>query len=338
MTYYYTNDDGLIECDDCGALGTRYDMPDCAAYCDQCGEDYCRNHADCCYSECRDEHASSGNGIHDYGYKPAPVWFGGPGAPYYLGFELEIATETMDANPIYEWAASHGMSDLFYVKEDGSVDGFEIVSHPMSVAFYEAADWEGFFRMLNTEYPLSATGRTAEPSSHGLHVHISSTAFAKASTAARWNWFVHRNVEELYRVARRRGQASYARATRYPVREVGGNRYIPRYHYTGPEATRDYAYKGRKVPSGRYLDDAFDRYHLVNWQNRSTVEVRAFKSTRSARHLLAALRFVSTTADFVVSTMQQSHNELTWSAYSAFALDKAPTPTGQSAFRFASVA
>ena len=75
--------------------------------------------------------------IQDYYYKPEPL-FRGDG-PRYFGVELEIdeAGEDNDsARRIMEIANSNGLENL-YCKHDGSLDdGFEMVTHPMTLEYH----------------------------------------------------------------------------------------------------------------------------------------------------------------------------------------------------------
>jgi hypothetical protein len=63
-----------------------------------------------------------------------------------------------------------------------------------------------------------------------------------------------------------------------------------------------------------------ERYQAVNLTNESTVEVRVFKSTRSADEFISSLHFVMATVDFV-RTMQPWHatrNSVAWDRFTEF--------------------
>ena len=86
-----------------------------------------------CYSRSTRQKA-----IQDYYYKPDPIFYGQ--GPRYLGVELEVdgAGECSEnAQQILDLA--NGKRELIYCKHDGSLnDGFEIVTHPMSLAFHQS--------------------------------------------------------------------------------------------------------------------------------------------------------------------------------------------------------
>ena len=83
------------------------------------GEAYC---TDCYEEECAENHL-----IHEYGYKPAPIFYGS--GSRYFGIELEIDEAGKDddyAEELLNIANSH--NDLLYIKTDGSLDdGMELV-------------------------------------------------------------------------------------------------------------------------------------------------------------------------------------------------------------------
>ncbi len=75
--------------------------------------------------------------IHDYGYKPYPVFYGKGNR--FFGVELEID----DGGKIYDNAKkilelANEVEENIYIKEDGSLsDGFEIVSYPMTLYYHK---------------------------------------------------------------------------------------------------------------------------------------------------------------------------------------------------------
>ena len=106
----------LIRCDDANSLpGDDY------VYCE----------------ECFNILNSESDIVHDYYYKPSPIFYGeGPG---FFGVELEIDDGgESDDNVRALSAVSNADAELIYCKHDGSLDdGLEIVTHPMSLSFHE---------------------------------------------------------------------------------------------------------------------------------------------------------------------------------------------------------
>lgn len=111
----------------CGHCG-RIILEDDAYY-----EDEDRDEPLCwsCYS-----HAQEDKQIHDYYYKPEPTFYGEGGR--YFGVELEIDGAGEDSqNACQLMRLANRGQELIYCKHDGSLeDGFEIVTHPMTLDFH----------------------------------------------------------------------------------------------------------------------------------------------------------------------------------------------------------
>ena len=102
----------------------RHDLP----YCEPCFDDF------------QDE-------IEEYSYKPSVTFFGND--KLYMGVELEVdegGKDNENARILKEIANS--CDEHIYIKADGSLDdGFEIVSHPMTLKFHqEEMDWESVLK------------------------------------------------------------------------------------------------------------------------------------------------------------------------------------------------
>ena len=92
------------------------------------GDAYCRD----CYEEERED----SDLIHDYSYKPNPIFYGDGNR--YFGIELEIDEVGKDddyAEELLDIANMH--EDLLYIKTDGYLDdGMELVSHPCTLDYH----------------------------------------------------------------------------------------------------------------------------------------------------------------------------------------------------------
>lgn len=123
-------DCGYTTCERCGAvlsfdsvfyLDDEEDTPYCESCCD-----LLRNRA-----------------IHDYSYRPEPIFYGD--APRYFGVELEIdGAGEVGSNAEKILAIGNRDAERVYCKHDGSLDdGFEIVSHPATLACHmQDFPWE----------------------------------------------------------------------------------------------------------------------------------------------------------------------------------------------------
>lgn len=123
-------------------------------YC-ECGEvvtspeDFCSS----CYERKQKEL------IRPYSYKPLPIFIGK--GPLYLGIELEVLADLQTAS-ILKIVSSYKA----YLKSDSSIngDGFEIVTHPMSLN-KQLNFWEEVLVLKKANiYPHSSCG---------MHVHVS---------------------------------------------------------------------------------------------------------------------------------------------------------------------
>jgi hypothetical protein len=332
--------DGLIwndrpYCNDCmtHCAGCENQMPtDTMIHCNDVNDRRCSNCATYC-GECDGYNAgpctcASNDYVRGYGATEARLWLGGPlphneatseDNGYYIGFELEIAADNSDSGRrrganvtgIKDWAEEHlGDRDALDCKHDGSVRGFEIASQPMTPEFFENVDWESFMDVLNRDFPLSALGWSDEPREHGLHVHIGRVAFRRDDVAQAAYSYLLSQGEHLERIGRR-APYNYCRKVIKPVS-------------ASVVSTKPYGRQGQRlrnngVSSGR---DA------VNLTNNRTIEIRAFKSTRSANQLRDAVRVTYLAAEYIrelrgggwKSTAQALH----WSEFAKWVRDHYP--------------
>jgi hypothetical protein len=300
--HYHTDDNDAEDaagcfCDDCaenfyicGECGNRYryddsvsEIGDCQychhcirelgyRMCADCGEYFYREDmiwdgddilCDDCYNQ--REH----NVVHDYSYRPN-LNFKSTGkdgkSVIYLGFELEsgdLEYESDRDEIAYEISE---MSDLVYLKHDGSIPdyGFEMVTHPMS--FWYHKDNMPYRDMFSRMIDAGLRSHDASDSC-GLHVHVNRNALSYD----RWllvDWFVHRNKSKWEEIARRKDE-----------------------HYA----------KFKEIDPSNSLKDNYgdnnDRYTAVNFCNRSTVEFRLFKGSLRYETVIGTLAIV----DAVVS-------------------------------------
>jgi hypothetical protein len=235
MPYVWNSTDLRYECTDCGqGFSEEYQADSHTEYgwCDECDSYVCTTHSmngthDCYSTASRTAAPSAHESPLSYSYKPVPE-FRGNG--WHVGLELEVsASSGYGANvaPIYEWARNQPQgAGLFYCKEDSSVRGFEIVTHPMSPEFFRSFDWEGFFDMLNRTYPTPRrrSGET-ESREHGLHVHVERSAFSRRVELARWSYLINRCPADTWQRIARRNPSSWGGQSQNPVTGMLAMRY-----------------------------------------------------------------------------------------------------------------
>ena len=283
---------------------------DCRIACSNCGCELENDEDDC-------PNCVNGS-LEYYGHTDPHTWLGGCGADYYLGVELEISADRYNPRTMYvkNWAESVlGSADNVSCKHDGSVAGYEIVTQPMTHEFFESVDWAEFFRMLE-----NVDSTWDEPDEHGLHVHISRTAFKSDIQLAAFCQLLAGNPDELERVSRRE-PTGYCRRTDKPVSDVILSRGQHEYGKTNRQLARldkkrdVERHKRYRTGVGlRYLDRG-----AINLENSATVEIRSGKSTRDWREFETSVRLVYVAAEYVRAIGRGYNPEnLSWSAFMAW--------------------
>lgn len=321
----------------CGCNGCRADrgdLPTCV-YCgsefdrdDSYFDDYC---SDGCYDRDNAYDDDSGSPlIHDYSFTPDLNFLRADDDPddsLFLGFELEVPSD--DRGELAESiSAGPGRGEsVLYCKEDSSIDGVEIVSHPMTHKYLRERFDAGMFR------PGSGVSQwLREPdlinSGYGLHVHVSRKGFKNQAHALRWMLLIYRNESLVNVVARRTSDqwSSFRDADECKKkaglgpskREVENyRRSLERRGYHPP----DIDYYVREFTSSGYSGD---RYVAVNANNRHTFEVRVFRSTWSELEFRAALDFVHASVTYTreMKAVDALRGGLTSAAFVAWLQDK----------------
>ena len=271
-------------CEHCGRIIHQYD-----AYYEDGDED-----TPLCY-DCHTR-VSHEKAIHDYYYKPAPI-FRGNGSRYF-GVELEIDDGGEDddsAQQIMEVSNGNGLENL-YCKHDGSLtDGFELVTHPMTLDYHmKKMPWA---RILQEAVSLGYTSHQA--GTCGLHVHVNRNAFGKSeaeqdAVIARILYFFEKNWEELLKFSRRTQRQLEHWAARYGYKEQ-------------PKELLDHAKKGGRG----------GRYSCVNLQNTDTIEFRIFRGTLKYNTLIATLQLLDRICDVALFMSDDELKAMSWTTFAA---------------------
>lgn len=268
-----------INCSHCGRVILQDD-----AHFDWNDEAYCGS----CFP-----HVHRRYSINEYSYKPLPAFYGA--GDRFFGVELEIdnggedndnASELMDI-------ANHD-AELAYCKHDGSLhDGFEIVTHPMTLDFHQnEMPWKPLLRKAVALGYLSHQAGTC-----GLHIHVNRTAFGDTEAQqdaciARILYFFEKHWEELLKFSRRTSRQLNDWAARYGYKEQ-------------PREILDHAKKG--YHNGRYS--------CVNLQNRNTIEFRIFRGTLKWNTLIAALQLVDWICAVAISFSDEELKAMPWTTF-----------------------
>lgn len=269
-------------CYDCGRVIHNNDAyyesdDDYEARCYSC---HCRHQEDHC--------------IHDYYYKPEPIFYGEGNR--YFGVELEVddGGETEENARIILNVGNRGDTERLYVKHDGSLnDGFEIVSHACSLRYHcDEMPWSDVLGAAKQLGFLSHQAGTA-----GLHVHVGRVAFGETEAEqdeciARVLYFFEKHWEELLKFSRRTRSQLDQWAARYGLKEH-------------PKDILDHA-KGN-----------WARYTCVNLTNRNTIEFRIFRGTLKYNTLIATLQLLDRICDVALYFTDEEIKDMSWTTFVA---------------------
>jgi len=316
-------DDEYQYCNDCQLYVERDEMMDigwdemrCPSCYDQYGScEYCDgvyNIDDGPQCSCDDEREESSRLIHDYSFRPDPVFHGmrpdvltkeikmfttmrEPRRISVTGFELEMEADGCDISDGAELATDI-FGDSCYLKHDGSLsNGFEVVSHPMTKEYIQNVLPLARLRELSDMGMRSATTRTC-----GLHVHINKGFFeGRESSLYRFMSMFYNNTEQ-WKILAGRSRSTYAQWDEH-------------------EATQMLRYaKGLRPGNQRQANN--DRYVALNLQPRHTLELRFFKGTLNPKTIQARLEGVHAVAEYAVTQMfnikiRESHD---WDRFRQF--------------------
>ena len=239
-------------------------------------------------------HYCSHTGIHDYYFRPDPIFYGD--GPRFMGVELEIdggGEINSHAESLMDIANANGLEHI-YCKHDGSLeDGFEIVSHPTSLDYHlTEMPWGSILSKATSMGYTSHLARTC-----GLHVHVSRNAFGgteaeQDAVIARILYFFEKHWDELLKFSRRTPRQLEQWAARYGYKEQ-------------PMEILDHAKKGRH--GGRYT--------CVNLTNTDTIEFRMFRGTLKLNTFLATLQLVDRICDVALYMTDEEIKAMSWTTF-----------------------
>lgn len=268
----YCRDNYYERCHHCGDLVYNDDV-----YWDESGD----------YPYCEDCYDKLNQHIHNYSYKPDPI-FHGRGSMF-MGVELEIdkaGTYDENAKQIIECTDS----DHLYIKRDGSLnDGMELVTHPMTLAYHmERMPWED---IVDTAVHLGY--RSHQTDTCGLHVHVNRSAFStdrecQDKVIAKILYIVERFWQEFLKFSRRTEYQINHWAARYGIKD-------------NPKQVMDSVKKENR-----------GRYACVNLCNYNTIEFRIFRGTLKYNTLIATLQMVEHICQTAMNLSDEEITAMSW--------------------------
>lgn len=302
-------DENYTNCYNCE---TEIEVDD--SYSDDDGDNYCR---DCWAEHDQNPNNQQSRTIQSYSYRPSPI-FGwviesqlrrGLSVPRAVinepmfGFELE--TNARDRSTIRDASAfllDQSPDEYLYNKEDGSISGFEIVTHPFTLEAHKMLFPRDAIAKLSSQYSLSSWS-SVNGTGAGLHVHISKKSFAGSAHQFRFQMFHYRNAESIKKFAGRDSDrwASFRRTT----------------------DRDDYGYDNMvEICKGNRVQN--NRYSALNFQNASTIELRYFRGSLKPETVLGVLEFCHSVHAYtkLLTAKEIIDGCLVWGSYKMWLADQ----------------
>jgi len=190
----------------------------------------------------------------------------------FLGFELEIDTPPnilpeQVAIRFSNFLKKEGINDYMYFKHDGSIKGFELVTHPLTLQFMHKN-----LKMKTWLSWLASNNCTSYDNEHcGLHIHVNKKFF-KVLDVVKLRLFIKNNWEPVVKFSQRNG--------------IGMS-------YCSPDPASVKEILGCRAQQGRYW--ALN----LNTGDKQTIEFRIFRGTLRHERLIATMQFIDAICHFV---------------------------------------
>lgn len=288
----YSNDTRIIDdtvmCEDCASRYTTCDGCETSILCeDTYSCDTCDRSELCEY--CSDEYHNHGSeNIHDYSYKPIPI-FHGNGTKRYFGVELEIDGAGESGENADELLRYSDEESLFYIKSDSSLnDGLEIVTHPATLDFHlKRMPWKDIVtKAAELGYKSHQTDTC------GLHIHVSTAALAvggRETATSKLVVLFWRLWPQLVKFSRRNS-----------------------------EQIRSWCqlnYDGQSLNSNDlYYSKQKGHYASLNFEPDDTLEIRLFRGSLRWETIAASIELVDVLIDLALTRGFGWINRATWDA------------------------
>ena len=276
---YYCNrhfEESFTTCDECGEIIPIDDAHDVDGY----------NYCDSCYEERR------GNIFSWHDDKVRYHINNMPGEDYLnevtIGIEHEVGCYEDRAGEYsndlyYIMNKERGTYDNIYICSDSSVEGFEIISQPMTIRYFNEVYFSKYLEAFEYMKSRNFTGEDEG----GMHIHFRIPCLNK-NMVARLNNIIYGTMDDIEILTRisRRTCSSFerwcdARDRKYSTQEI-----LDR--FGSPDRAPVY-----KAADGRNV--------ALNWDSSrtETYELRMFNSTMDVQEYLASVEFVIALTDFV---------------------------------------
>ncbi len=228
--------------------------------------------------------------IHDYSYKPKPIFYG---KGIFYGVELEIdgeGDENETARQLLKIA--NEKAKHLYCKSDSSLKcGFELVTHPMTLQYHmKEMNWKEILqKCIDMGYSSYDTDTC------GLHIHVGRRELGKNLEQQ------EKVIEEIlfFLESHWNNLLQFSRRTETQI-----NRWAARYDY-----------KENLSKILEYAKNIDKRYMCLNLQNEESIEFRIFRGSLNYQHVIAAIQLVDTICNAAISMSNEMFKIMTWSCF-----------------------
>lgn len=280
-----TTADGFKLCNECYENDTTF--------CSDCGAVYRFTHNmfeeedSCDYfcPDCYNTHRYGAEVINNYSYKPKPKFHGR--TKEFFGFEIEVSGKEYYAKKFLEAFGDTEQKEL-YIKHDGSVAGFEIVTQPMSRNYF----YRTFVPKLEKGMAFLKSKKFKGHNTAGIHIHVSSKAIS-SHQLKRMILLMYSKQKKVYKtwlaITQRHDRQMKHWASMNPENINCGKKYLMK-------RIDDCERQDRKKPnlsSGRYM--------AINCQNEKTVEFRIFNSNIRIERIIKNAQVIFSLLDFTAT-------------------------------------
>lgn len=205
-------------------------------------------------------------------FSPTPIFYPNIGCDRYYGTENELIMSNDFSNELFTEAEAC-QKHLVYAKEDCTITrytkyedydwGIEFVTHPMTLSCHEEYSKE-FYKYLKDNGAV--IGKQT-----GLHIHVNREA-VPIEVFKTIELFIEEYQTQFLNLSRRKEFNGYCKPKTLDIDTL-----------TEKQAK---------------LGDYYDRYHLVNFENRHTVEFRLFGATTSEYEYLSSIYIIDSLIEY----------------------------------------
>lgn len=295
-------------CTDCGDLihyenvqWDENDNPYCEAcaseyhYCERCGRLFTGDDAGGWYEDddywyCYDC-LPSARFINSYGYKPIPNFhktYNEKRTKEYFGFEIEVEGCISYAKQFLETFDDTKEEDL-YLKRDGSVDGFEIVTHPMTRKWF----YKKFMPKMEKGLAFLKEKGFRGHNRAGIHIHVSDGAVS-LDQYKKLLLLLYPDNEKVYKKWLAITQRHDDKMRQWSSMKLSSPEYNRKRKKDGFEEIES---RKRSSIQGK-PDIARTRYTAMNMENSATIEFRIFNSNIRPERIIKNAQVIFSLLDF----------------------------------------